>query len=106
VLLVLAAGFTLRAAYEYATGPDEVPNVNVAVAQDDPRTGVATDDGTAVQDQYDGGTSTPTPATLPDQQPADLFNAGGPTDGPVPLMPDGSCPAVFPVEQNGACYPG
>lgn len=35
----------------------------------------------------------------------DLFNAGGPADGPVPLMPDGSRPSGYPVKQDGACYP-
>jgi hypothetical protein len=35
----------------------------------------------------------------------DLFDAGGPSEGPVPLMPDGSCPGEFPTRQNGACYP-
>ena len=34
-----------------------------------------------------------------------LFDSGGSANGPVPLMPDGSCPAEFPVEQSGACYP-
>ncbi len=34
-----------------------------------------------------------------------LFDSGGSASGPVPLMPDGSCPAEFPVEQSGACYP-
>jgi hypothetical protein len=33
-----------------------------------------------------------------------LFNSGGPTNGPVPLMPDGSCPVEFPVKHNGLCY--
>ena len=35
----------------------------------------------------------------------DLFRSGGPADGPVPLMPDGGCPAEFPVKRDGACYP-
>jgi hypothetical protein len=43
--------------------------------------------------------ASPTP-----QPPRDLFNAGGPSNGPVPLMPDGGCPEAFPVEQNGLCY--
>jgi hypothetical protein len=34
-----------------------------------------------------------------------LMNAGGPANGPVPLMPDGSCPVEYPVKQDGACYP-
>ncbi len=33
-----------------------------------------------------------------------LFDAGGPAAGPVPPMPDGSCPPEFPTKQNGACY--
>ncbi len=35
----------------------------------------------------------------------DLMDSGGPRAGPVPLMPDGSCPAEFPVERNGLCRP-
>jgi hypothetical protein len=34
-----------------------------------------------------------------------LFDSGGSATGPVPLMPDGGCPAGFPVERSGACYP-
>ncbi len=33
-----------------------------------------------------------------------LLEAGGPEDGPVPALPDGGCPAEFPVEQGNACY--
>jgi hypothetical protein len=34
----------------------------------------------------------------------DLLKAGGPDeDRPVPVMPDGSCPAEYPIEENGAC---
>ena len=34
-----------------------------------------------------------------------LLEAGGPTSGPVPLMPDGGCPREFPTMREGACYP-
>src|SRR5918997_2560520 len=34
-----------------------------------------------------------------------LLEAGGPTSGPVPLMPDGGCPREFPTMRDGACYP-
>ena len=34
----------------------------------------------------------------------ELLKTGGLTDGLVPLMPDGGCPAEYPVEQDGACY--
>jgi hypothetical protein len=43
--------------------------------------------------------ASPTP-----QPPRDLFNAGSPTNGPVPLIPDGGCPKEFPVKHNGRCY--
>ena len=33
-----------------------------------------------------------------------LFDSGGPENGPVPLMPEGGCPAEFPVERAGLCY--
>ncbi len=67
-----------------------------------------------------GGTTTTAPATAPattpvitpvstsaaqDQYKGDLFDAGGPADGPVPLMPDGSCPPEYRVKQSEACYP-
>ena len=34
-----------------------------------------------------------------------LLAAGGPTSGPVPLMPDGGCPREFPTKRDGLCYP-
>ncbi|HZF59406.1 MAG TPA: hypothetical protein VEZ19_13175 [Rubrobacter sp.] len=39
------------------------------------------------------------------RQDDDLMRSGGPHDGPVPLMPDGNCPAEFPTRQNGLCHP-
>ena len=38
------------------------------------------------------------------RQTHDLLDAGGPTNGPVPLMPDGDCPAEFPAKHAGLCY--
>ena len=32
-----------------------------------------------------------------------LLEAGGPTDGPVPPMPDGGCPEEFPIEDQEGC---
>jgi hypothetical protein len=43
----------------------------------------------AAEQQYDDG----------------LLDSGGPTNGPVPLMPDGNCPAEYPTKTNGLCYP-
>jgi hypothetical protein len=33
-----------------------------------------------------------------------LLTAGGPTTGPVPLMPGGGCPVEFPEVREGGCY--
>ena len=53
-------------------------------------------------------TSSPSPTTAPPPPttpaPAPLFNAGGPSEGPVPVMPNGGCPKEFPVEYGHACY--
>jgi hypothetical protein len=49
-----------------------------------------------------GASASPKPRP---QNSDDLFNSGGPTNGPVPLMPDGGCPAEYPVQHNGLCYP-
>jgi hypothetical protein len=35
-----------------------------------------------------------------------LLQAGGPDDGPLPLMPGGGCPREYPLEVSGACYSG
>lgn len=69
-----------------------------------------------------GGATTPTPAAKsspppappspPPQPPpapkstpaAPAFNAGGPKNGPVPIMPSGNCPKEFPVMRHKACY--
>jgi hypothetical protein len=47
-------------------------------------------------------TSSPSPA--PTSEGGNLFKAGGPRSGPVPLMPDGGCPFEYPVKRDGACY--
>jgi hypothetical protein len=47
--------------------------------------------------------SPPTPPR-PNPPPAPPLNAGGPTAGPAPLMPDGSCPKEFPNQRGRACY--
>lgn len=46
----------------------------------------------------------PTPAPAPSPPPASLFNSGGPKKGPVPLMPNGSCPKEFPKKRGNACF--
>jgi hypothetical protein len=46
----------------------------------------------------------PAPAPDPPPDSGTLMNAGGPTTGPVPMMPNGSCPRELPVKRDGACY--
>ena len=53
-------------------------------------------------------TAPPSPTTAtpsPTQDRGPLMDAGGPTAGPVPLMPGGRCPQEYPVRRNDACYP-
>ena len=46
----------------------------------------------------------PTPAPSPPINEGSLMKAGGPGDGPVPLMPGGGCPEEFPTKRGEACY--
>ena len=48
--------------------------------------------------------NTPSPNPDPSPDSGTLMNAGGPERGPIPVMPDGSCPQELPVMQDGACY--
>ena len=134
VLLVLVAGTIARITYEQTTTPalaqedlydcqsfgsQESAQAELQRNPTDPYGLDPNKDGQACEDyNYGNGstasaaaaTSSPTStatsaAAVTDQYDRDLFNAGGPSTGPVPLMPDGSCPVEYPVEQNGACYP-
>ena len=132
VVLVFVAGFTARIMYEEITNPitpayaQEVvdcPQLSYAEAQailaadpTDPNGLDADNDGEACEEDAGSGsttstataTATPTTtatATAPAQPPDDLLQGGGPSSGPVPLMPDGSCPIEYPVKQNEACFP-
>ena len=47
---------------------------------------------------------TPSPGPTTPQPNPNLLDAGGPENGPVPLMPDGECPAEFPIARDTLCY--
>jgi outer membrane biosynthesis protein TonB len=49
-------------------------------------------------------TPPPPPAPAPRPDSGTLFEAGGPTTEPVPLMPNGSCPREYPEKRGEACY--
>jgi hypothetical protein len=49
----------------------------------------------------------PQPKAKPQPKPkskGNLFDSGGPTVGPAPLMPDGGCPKEYPIKRADACY--
>src|SRR5215216_233592 len=48
--------------------------------------------------------SSASPKPKPPQGSRNLFASGDPTNGPVPLMADGGCPAEFPARRNGLCH--
>ncbi|HEX5848955.1 MAG TPA: hypothetical protein VFY59_07130 [Rubrobacter sp.] len=53
----------------------------------------------------DSSTSSPSPSSgSRPQGDRTLLDAGGPTSGPVPLMPGGTCPPEFPTKQQDLCY--
>ncbi len=55
--------------------------------------------------QVPGGIQEPGPQQDAPGPDGTLFNAGGPSDGPVPVMPDGGCPEEFPLLLDDGCYP-
>ena len=136
VALVLASGFILRMAWEEMANPTTPAQAQTRDLYDcasfgsqkaaqaelqrnpsDPSNLDPNGNGIACEN-YDYGfasasttaTSSPTvkatPTAAQSQDPGKLFDSGGPTGGPVPLMRGGSCPPEFPIKQNGACYPG
>lgn len=76
--------------FDYGTGGDN--------GNDD-----SSGDNGAAEDQYDNDDGTTTPPTK-DKGNDGLMNAGGPEDGPVPVMPGGGCPEEYPVERDDGCY--
>lgn len=46
----------------------------------------------------------PPPSSQPNPSPGTLFKAGGPSEGPVPVMPSGDCPREYPQQRGNACY--
>ena len=130
IALVLTSGLTLRVAWEELANPttpafaqtdqydcesfgsQESAQAELERNPDDPSNLDPDLDGQACEDyDYGGGsTATPTSTASPSSAADDQYDngslpdAGGPANGPVPLMPDGSCPAEFPVERSWACY--
>jgi hypothetical protein len=99
---------------DLSSDSDDDPLFNSTSPDSDPPT-KATAGGATAQSSGRPKTSTPaapkTPATPPKPPSSSappsggtLMSAGGPTTGPVPVMPDGGCPKEFPDLRDGACY--
>jgi hypothetical protein len=72
-------------------------------------TTTSTSTASATEDQYDSSATfdqySSAAAVEQYQGVGSLFDSGGATGGAVPLMPGGGCPAEYPTEIDGACYP-
>ena len=133
--LVLVAGFVARITYEQIFYPDtlavaqtdqydcasfgsqESAQAELDRDPSDPNNLDPDGNGQACDDYPYGtsGTNSASPSSGSDDASAspkpsppqndNLFDSGGPVNGPVPLMPDGGCPVEYPVQHNGLCYP-
>jgi hypothetical protein len=109
-LAVFASGFALLAAWDAppmvgAQQTTTLTPTTTTVATPTPTTTSTTTSPaptTTTTTSPSPATSSPSPA--PTSNRGDLFKAGGPSDGPVPLMPGGRCPSEYPVLKDGACY--
>src|SRR5687768_3721714 len=79
----------------------DVEECDASAPPDTPKPGPASASGSASTPA-----STPEPGSQkPKSKPErDLFASGGPTSGPLPLMPNGGCPQEFPERRGKACY--
>ena len=100
VLAFLAAGFALLASWDSPTtvSAQQTTTPVITTTPSSPSPAPAPTPTTASP----APTTTATPTPTPD----DLFNAGGPAEGPVPPTPGGRCPSEYPVLKDGACYSG
>jgi hypothetical protein len=125
--LVLVAGLVLRVAYEQLVYPSKPAQAALVSDPSDPNNLDSDGNGRACDDYPYGtsgsvaasaattssaspgkplrtGASSKASAPPRPQKTHNLFDSGGPTDGPVPLMADGGCPVEFPVEHSGLCH--
>src|SRR5918999_1821257 len=82
--LVLVAGFVLRGTYEQIIYPSKPVEPSASPSPN--------------------SNASASPKPKPPLKSRNLFASGGPTNGQVPLMADGGCPAEFPAKRNGLCH--
>src|SRR5919199_1938794 len=110
VVLVVIAGFTSRLTWEALVHPSTPAEAQDTTSMSPFGTSSASPAATSSTPPTTTSTSSASPgassgSATSSQDNGNLFNAGGPETGPVPLMPDGGCPEEYPVKQGGACYP-
>ncbi len=83
---------------------DETP----VLLRDDIPDGTKTDNkaDTKIDTKSEPKPKEPTTPLIPERIPErdTLMKAGGPSVGPMPLMPGGNCPAEYPMRRGNACY--
>jgi hypothetical protein len=88
---------------------DETP-VNLSGGSTNPNPGVTKASSPPPKSAPPSPPPPPTPVPQPSQPPPltdpapPLMKAGGTSSGPVPIMPNGSCPQEFPNVRDKACY--
>ncbi len=109
-VLLLAAGIAVYAVWEplpFAEAAQPSPNPQPK-ASDSPTPKTPDSPPPKASPSPQPGATPPRPPPPPPPNPGSgdgtLMNAGGPADGPMPLMPGGGCPVEFPVQRDGACY--
>ena len=130
-VFVFACGFTMRLAWESLEEPSEAQAQSPAegdlydcrdfatsaeaqaqLLPGDPYGLDADGDGTACDELGGGGGSASASASATASASAsavaagdrNLFESGGPKNGPVPLMPGGGCPVEYPDQRGDLCY--
>lgn len=52
----------------------------------------------------DSDDSSPTQQQYTDDDDDTMLESGGPTNGPIVTLPDGTCIPEYPIKRNGYCY--
>ena len=102
ILVVVATGIVLRLAWEVVDRPFVASALTVSPAAQT-TTGPGPNPGPN-QGPNQGPSPGPGAPQPEPPRPTPSLNAGGPEDGPLPLMPSGSCPKEYPEVRDNACY--
>jgi hypothetical protein len=110
VLLLVATGIALRFAWEVVdrpfvtAAPTMSPVAQKTAGPTPPRPEPPPSPGPRPPEPSPSPQPEPPPRPTPTPTPTPSLNAGGPETGPVPLMPNGSCPEEYPQARGNACY--